>query len=230
MQPHRRLPTLGALPPAEPGLRRMDADCGRLPAADTELASAPPSSWPPHIHTPCHQNRTLNACACRVISADRDHGLINISPPPPPPPADAAAQRRRRARRRPRAAPCAAARRPAPPAQHYCNVIEAPWLVNGGHGASLRLRRRGLSSSGSEPKHWLIPSGPTSQRPTKLAIPPNTHRQGVGRGGGGAAGPGAERCPPAAARRSSDGPRAAPRTCAPPGPRRPPAPPAPAAP
>eukprot|EP01047_Picozoa_sp_COSAG01_P045620 COSAG01_NODE_4218_length_5229_cov_16.645419_7_plen_207_part_00 len=23
-------------------------------------------------------------------------------------------------------------------ADHYCNVIEAPWLVNGGHGASLR--------------------------------------------------------------------------------------------
>jgi hypothetical protein len=23
------------------------------------------------------------------------------------------------------------------PASHYCNVIEAPWLVNGGHGASL---------------------------------------------------------------------------------------------
>ena len=22
--------------------------------------------------------------------------------------------------------------------QHYCNLIEAPWLVNGGHGASLR--------------------------------------------------------------------------------------------
>jgi hypothetical protein len=21
---------------------------------------------------------------------------------------------------------------------HYCNIIEAPWLVNGGHGASLR--------------------------------------------------------------------------------------------
>jgi hypothetical protein len=23
------------------------------------------------------------------------------------------------------------------PTPHYCNVIEAPWLVNGGHGASL---------------------------------------------------------------------------------------------
>jgi hypothetical protein len=22
--------------------------------------------------------------------------------------------------------------------QHYCNIIEASWLVNGGHGASLR--------------------------------------------------------------------------------------------
>jgi hypothetical protein len=27
---------------------------------------------------------------------------------------------------------------PAPPRQQQCNVIEAPWLVNGGHGASLR--------------------------------------------------------------------------------------------
>eukprot|EP01047_Picozoa_sp_COSAG01_P037916 COSAG01_NODE_3045_length_6671_cov_14.931396_5_plen_68_part_00 len=24
-----------------------------------------------------------------------------------------------------------------------CNIIEAPWLVNGGHGASLRLRISG---------------------------------------------------------------------------------------
>jgi hypothetical protein len=24
------------------------------------------------------------------------------------------------------------------PSAHYCNIIEAPWLVNGGHGASLR--------------------------------------------------------------------------------------------
>jgi hypothetical protein len=23
---------------------------------------------------------------------------------------------------------------------HYCSVIEAPWLVNGGHGASLNRR------------------------------------------------------------------------------------------
>jgi hypothetical protein len=29
--------------------------------------------------------------------------------------------------------------RPAASARHqYCNIIEAPWLVNGGHGASLR--------------------------------------------------------------------------------------------
>jgi hypothetical protein len=24
---------------------------------------------------------------------------------------------------------------------HYCNIIETPWLVNGGHGASLRHHR-----------------------------------------------------------------------------------------
>jgi hypothetical protein len=31
--------------------------------------------------------------------------------------------------------------------RHYCNVIEAPWLVNGGHGASLmRWELRGTCS------------------------------------------------------------------------------------
>jgi hypothetical protein len=31
---------------------------------------------------------------------------------------------------------------------HHCNIIEAPWLVNGAHGASLR-RHKGLLSPGS---------------------------------------------------------------------------------
>jgi hypothetical protein len=26
--------------------------------------------------------------------------------------------------------------------RHYCDIIEAPWLVNGGHGASLRHHKR----------------------------------------------------------------------------------------
>jgi hypothetical protein len=29
---------------------------------------------------------------------------------------------------------------------HHCNIIEAPWLVNGGHGASLNRRHKGTQA------------------------------------------------------------------------------------
>jgi hypothetical protein len=54
-----------------------------------------------------------------------------------------AAARQADRRRTPRGTPRCTADQPAQPAaagtfSTYCNIIEAPWLVNGGHGASLR--------------------------------------------------------------------------------------------
>eukprot|EP01047_Picozoa_sp_COSAG01_P010710 COSAG01_NODE_458_length_16743_cov_124.609208_17_plen_119_part_00 len=42
------------------------------------------------------------------------------------------------------------------PGGHYCNLIEAPWLVNGGHGASLRHHKQA-----SQLRNRTCPSGPT---------------------------------------------------------------------
>jgi hypothetical protein len=39
--------------------------------------------WPFIDFAFCAYNRIHNACECRVISDDRDHGLINILPSPP---------------------------------------------------------------------------------------------------------------------------------------------------
>eukprot|EP01047_Picozoa_sp_COSAG01_P010639 COSAG01_NODE_455_length_16792_cov_112.440424_7_plen_154_part_00 len=45
---------------------------------------------------------------------------------------------RLRLRRRRRAGPCRLHHLPTSENHRYCNMIEAPWLVNGGHGASFR--------------------------------------------------------------------------------------------
>jgi hypothetical protein len=60
---------------------------------------------------------------------------------------------------------------------HYCNVIEAPWLVNGGHGASLirrhRTRSRARSTGSSLPapskRRSCSGSSPRESWPTRSA-------------------------------------------------------------
>jgi hypothetical protein len=50
----------------------------------------------------------------------------------------------------------------APPSSHYCNMIEAPWLVNGGHGASLRHHNPGWDRQAARAPYapTLFPLGP----------------------------------------------------------------------
>jgi hypothetical protein len=48
---------------------------------------------------------------------------------------------------------------------HSTRVIEAPWLVNGGHGASLRNHK--VTSSGRSPRFGPHGGGPNNRSSTK---------------------------------------------------------------
>ena len=62
---------------------------------------------------------------------------------------------------------------------NYCNVIEAPWLVNGGHGASLRHHKGIKNTHESQPRVNYLPSSSITLSRFSLAAsaaPPPSQR------------------------------------------------------
>jgi hypothetical protein len=70
------------------------------------------------------------------------------------------------------------ARRCSPPmAGTYCNIIEAPWLVNGGHGASLRHH----NGAGHR---WAMVCGGTYDQPRWQSLADGEHAASITRATG----------------------------------------------